>query len=38
MRTRPVCELDGVTRQVEEYLAQPAGVAHEGIGHVRLHL
>ena len=33
-----VGELDGVTHQVEEHLPQPAGVADQGVGHVRLHL
>ena len=31
-------ELDGVTNQVEQRLAQPAGVADQGIGHARLHV
>ena len=31
-------ELDGVADQVEQHLAQPAGVADQGVGHVRLHV
>ena len=31
-------ELDGVADQVEQHLTQPAGVAHQGVGHVRLHV
>ena len=33
-----VGELDGVADQVEQHLAQPAGVADQGVGHVRLHV
>ena len=32
-----VGELDGVAHQVEQHLPQPAGVADQGVGHVRLH-
>jgi hypothetical protein len=28
-------ELDGVAHQVDEDLAEPPGVAHQGVGHVR---
>ena len=31
-------ELDGVAHQVEQDLPQPAGVADQGVGHVRLHV
>ena len=31
-------ELDGVADQVEQHLPQPAGVADQGVGHVRLHV
>ena len=33
-----VGELDGVADQVEQDLPQPAGVADQGVGHVRLHV
>ena len=33
-----VGELDGVAHQVEQHLSQPAGVADQGVGHVRLHV
>ena len=37
--TSPVVgELDGVADQVEQHLPQPAGVADQGVGHVRLHV
>ena len=31
-------ELDGVAHEVEQHLPQPARVADQGVGHVRLHL
>ena len=33
-----VGELDGVADQVEQDLPQPAGVADQGVGHLRLHV
>ena len=33
-----VGELDGVAHQVEQDLPQPAGVADQGVGHLRLHV
>ena len=33
----PYCELNGIANQVNQNLANPAGIANKDLGHIRLH-